>query len=166
MDVSFQTPNYCFVVTFNNSECAKRIAQNMPIDAKINTWDGGVYFKVGIGFCTAQKTGSVAPGDVVYWPEGSCIGVFFGSGPMKIGEGVLHADDLVLIGTTQVDAGGFSSIKSGDDIRVVAMEEKKTSSPASVVDPGPNPDRKLSQEEIDVLVQQLLAQKKKEQQGG
>lgn len=128
------------------------------MDSKICKWSEGVYFQAAIDFSGEDFAKDINEGDVMYWPEGKMIGIFFGTAPMVVAEKQIPFWKLVKIGQTKVDILGFQSMRESDEVRVaIAGKEEKIISVYSV----PNPDRKLSQSEIDVLVQKLLAQKKK-----
>ncbi len=161
MKVSFQTPTHNFIADFNDSICAKKILDDLPLDSSISIGQDRICFKLKApvspgGQAPVRK---VKAGDVVYWPDIGYLCIFLGS--MEIASEKNASLELIPVGTVEGGLDDFDSIAAGDSIRVVAMggEEKKISA-----DSVPDPNRKLSQDEIDVLVQQLLAQKKKEQE--
>ncbi|MBU1044456.1 MAG: hypothetical protein KJ915_08700 [Candidatus Omnitrophica bacterium] len=157
MQVSFQTPHYNLLVDFNSTECAKKILDILPLDSKICKCSEGVYFKVNIDFAGKDFAKDINEGDVVYWAEGKVIGIFFGTAPMVVEEKQISFCELIKIGNTKVDILGFQSMREADEVRVATAEKEEEIISVDIV---PNPERKLSQSEIDVLVQQLLAQKK------
>ncbi len=159
MQVSFQTPHYNLLVDFNGFECAKKIIACFPLDSRICKWSEGVYFKADIDFAGETFAENINEGDVVYWPEGKAIGIFFGTAPMTVDEKQIPVWKLVKIGQTKVDILGFQSMRESDEVRVATAEKEEE---IISVDSVPHPDRKLSQSEIDVLVQKLLAQKKQQ----
>lgn len=158
MQASFQTPSYNFIVDFNETRAAREIIRSLPLDSQISVWGDEIYFKTGIRVSLGQETTDVNIGDVAYWPQGQCICVFFGATPLSAGDKPVPASAVILIGRIEINPQEARKIKNGDPIRVMQItppkEEAKPSRPAV-------PDRKLSQEEIDVLVKQLLDGKKR-----
>lgn len=160
MQVSFQTPTYRFLVEFNQTLAAREITKNLPLDSKVEVWGDEIYCKSGIMAPGIPMTLDVGVGDVAYWPEEKCICVFFGRTPRSTADKPVPAGPVVIIGKTLTDIEELRQIKAGDAIKIVPMETKPPV-PETVKDYSP--DRKLTQEEIDVLVRQLLAEKKKKE---
>ncbi len=160
MQISFQTPTYRFLVEFNQTPAAREIIKNLPVDSVVEQWGDEIYCKTGIMAPGIPMTLDVNLGDVAYWPEGKCVCVFFGRTPRSTSDKPVPAGPVVVIGKTLTDASELRQIKAGDVIKMVAAETKPP-----VADPVKDyaPDRKLTQEEIDVLVQRLLAEKKKKE---
>ncbi|MBU1087703.1 MAG: hypothetical protein KKD05_09355 [Candidatus Omnitrophica bacterium] len=157
MQVSFQTPHYNLLVDLNSTDCAKKVLDSLPLDSKIRKWLEGVYFEANIDFDGEGFARDIKEGDVVYWPEGKAIGIFFGTAPMTVEEKLIPVWKLIKIGKTKVDILGFQSMREADEVLVATAEKEEE---IICIDSVPDPDRKLSQSEIDVLVQKLLAQKK------
>ncbi|MFH2145163.1 MAG: cyclophilin-like fold protein [Candidatus Omnitrophota bacterium] len=161
MRVSFQTPTYNFIVEFNGTRAAREVISSLPLDSKISVWGDEIYFKTGIRVSLGQDTTDVNIGDVAYWREGQCLCVFFGATPLSTGDKPVPASGVILIGKTEINPQEARKIKDGDPVRVAQItppkEEIRTGQPAV-------PDKKLSQDEIDTLVKQLLEEKKKKQE--
>ena len=160
MKVSFQTPNHNFIAKFNESLCAKKILEKLPLDSSVSIGQDRVCFKINIDTLPGSEAAldKVTGGDVVYWPDIGYVCIFLSDITPKKDSSL----GLVNIGRVEGNIDDFSQISAGDSIRVVSMGEEKEKKIST--DSVPNPDRKLTQAEIDVLVQQLLAQKKKEQE--
>jgi hypothetical protein len=157
MQISFQSPRYNLLIDLNGSACAKKIFDSLPLDAKLSKWSEGIYFNAVIDFQAEDFAKDIKEGDVVYWPEGKTIGIFFGTAPMTVEDKQIPFWKLIKIGKTQVDILGFQSMQQDDEVRLATTEKEEE---IISVDSGPDLDRKLTQAEIDVLVQKLLAQKK------
>jgi uncharacterized protein len=155
MEVSFQSQNCCFLAEFNDSMPARQIIKFLPFDSKVSLWGDEVYFKIGILAPGGEDTLDVKVGDIAYWPEAQCMCVFFGPTPSSVDGKPVPASPVVIIGKTSVSPDEFRKIQAGDPIRVIAVQKEPV---AHTVDASAS-ERKLSQAEIDVLVQQLLAQK-------
>jgi len=160
MKSSFQTPNYCFMVDFNDTECAKMVVKNLPVDSQVATWKHGIYFDAKVEAPTGVPATEIKERDVAYWARSKYVCVFFG----EVNQEDIPLDEMTIIGHATGEAEGFKIIKSQDDIRLVVIEHDENKEKQVLAYNVPDPNRKLSQSEIDALVAQLLEQKKKEQQ--
>ncbi|MBU1999038.1 MAG: hypothetical protein KKE64_06040, partial [Candidatus Omnitrophica bacterium] len=100
-------------------------------------------------------TSEVDVGDIAYWPEGQCICVFFGPTPVSKTDKPVPASPVAIIGKTLANPAELRKILEDSEITLSLVNDRKNE---------PKPDqqeRKLTQPEIDLLVQQLLAQKAK-----
>jgi len=153
MQVSFQTPNYCFEADFNNTPVAKAIVESLPLDSKIATASNRIHFKTEVKADVAEPSRYVNVGEIAYSLREQSINIFFS--PWRL---IPETELIIVIGRTEINPVEIGKMKPGDPIRVMPMSpaeensaRKKTEFPT---------DRKLTQTEIDVLVEQLLAEKK------
>lgn len=158
MLISFQTQNYVFIVQLNQSHTAREISRKIPLDAEILTWGDEIYFKTGITIPRTEDkaTNDVNIGDVAYWPEGNCICVFFGPTPFSKTAKPVPASLVVIIGKTYANPDELRKIRESQSIRVMPTENKSAAEKIL-----PKDEKKLSQQEIDILVQQILKIKSK-----
>jgi len=156
MQVSFQTPTYRFIAEFNQTRAATEILKNLPIDSTVEQWGDELYCKIGIMASGIPLTLNVNVGDVAYWPEGKCICVFFGRTPRSNTEKPMPDGPVVIIGKTLAEPVELRQIKAGDSIKIMSILPH-----VAGTDNDCAADRKLTQEEIDVLVHRLLAEKQK-----
>jgi len=163
MQISFYTPHCSFVAEFNFCLTAQEITKHLPLFAKVARWGDEIFFETGILASDYKATLEVNVGDVAYWPEGKCLCVFFGKTPASTTDRPVPASPVVVIGKTLASVDELRSIKAGEQIRVSVVQQSKPAAAA----PAANTDRKLSQSEIDVLVQKLLKERveKKKAQG-
>lgn len=154
MQISFQVPNSCFLAEFNQSPTAQEIIKRLPFDSKVALWGDEIYFETNIITSSFQPTLEVNIGDVAYWPEGKCICVFFGPTPLSKDAKPVPASAVVVIGKTITALTELRKIRAGDPIRVMSIEER------GAHEISIHRERKLSQAEIDLLVQQLLSEQK------
>ncbi len=157
MNVSLQTPNYCFEARFNLSLAAKAIVDALPYDANICVEKHGLYFETDIKSPSGQATDLVNVGDIVYSVNTGRICIYFS--PLK-----LDPDNPVIpIGRTQIDVVAIGRMKIGDPIHIMSIiQDENSQKPQSPKTNFPK-NRKLNQTEIDDLVQQLLNKKKENQ---
>lgn len=151
MRVSFQTKNYCFIADLNQSRAAQDIIRALPLTSEVLTWGDEIYFKTNITAAQEDLTLDTNIGDVAYWPEGKCICVFFGPTPLSKTEKPVPASEVVIIGKTLTDPEELRKIRDDQEIKLTSENSGPTQ---------PHDERKLSQSEIDKLVQSLLAAKK------
>ncbi len=153
MLISLQTKNYFFIVQLNQSYTAREVSRKIPLDAEILTWGDEIYFKTDINIPETEDktTDDVNIGDVAYWPEGSCICVFFGPTPFSKTPKPVPASPVVIIGNTYANPDELRKIRESESIRVLPIEDN---SAARRIDP--ESERRLTQQEIDILVQELL----------
>jgi hypothetical protein len=166
MRISFQSPNCCFLAEFNQSPAAQEIIKHLPLDAQASRWQDEIYFETNIT-AADKSTLEVNVGDIAYWPEGKCICVFFGPTPASSTGKPVPASPVVIIGKTDSRPDELRKIKEGDQIKVIQAPQDFFTVYHRYKNKTPG-DRKLTQEEIDVLVQGLLAEKEnceKEKQG-
>ncbi|MBI4846511.1 MAG: hypothetical protein HY810_08625 [Candidatus Omnitrophica bacterium] len=161
MRVSFQTPNCCFTANFNYTDTAKQVFNALPVDAKICLWGEEIYFKTDIKASAENATKNVDIGDVAYWPQGRAICVFFGTTPLSTDEKPVPTSEVVVIGRINVNPAELQKIKRDDSVRVMSVIQKEKT-PSDILNAPA--DKKLTQEEIDVLVKHLLEEKKRKAQ--
>lgn len=155
MEILFQTPNCCFLAEFNQNLTAEEIIKHIPLDAKVRVWGDEIYFKTTISTLLSSATREVNSGDIAYWPEEKSICVFFGPTPLSRDAKPVPASPVVIIGKTKTDPAELKKIESEHPIRVTLVDGAETYQKSAEA------ERKLTQDEIDILVKQLLAEQKK-----
>ena len=154
MNVSFQTPSYCFEAKFNLSVSAKVVVDSLPYDSTLCVEKHNLCFKIDIKVPCGQATSLVNSGDVVYSPNSGSICIYFS--PVK-----LEPDNLVItIGRTEIDPVAIGNMKTGDPIHIMSISPEENSQKTQGQKKDFPTNRKLTQSEIDDLVQQLLVRKK------
>jgi len=84
---------------FNDSETARRIIEALPVDSSGSYWGGEFYFPVPVN-APAEKTARevVDRGTVAYWPQGSCLCIFWGPTPASEGQECRAASKVNVVG--------------------------------------------------------------------
>jgi len=143
-------------VKFNDSPVAQEVLHHLPVEGTVSRRGDEIYFGIDVSISAQAQTGEVKVGDVAYWPEGKSICVFFGRTEASTNDKPVPAGPVVIIGSTQASPIELRQIKSGEPIRAFVMGKI-----TDYIQPGSAYDenRKLSQQEIDVLVKRLLTEK-------
>ena len=82
----------------NDSECAKMIADALPIKADAGTWGEEIYFSIDVDCSGEEMRAVVDLGDLGYWPPGSAFCMFFGMTPMSTATEIRPASPVIVIG--------------------------------------------------------------------
>ncbi len=107
----------------NDSETAKLIWDEVPIEASASTWGDEIYF--GIPVHTGSETGAKAEvevGDIAYWPPGNAFCIFFGPTPASSGEKPVAASPVNLVGKVEGDATVFGAVRSRAKVTIEKAE--------------------------------------------
>lgn len=118
MKILFKTSKVIIEGNLNDSETATMIYKNLPLESKVNTWGEEIYFEIPVGCKPENATLNVKIGDVAYWPEGSCLCIFFGRTPASIDDKPRPASEVNIVGRIIGDLSVLKEIKSQDKIEV------------------------------------------------
>jgi uncharacterized protein len=156
MLITFKAQNVGFYVKFNDTPAAQEILRRLPLDGTVQRWGDEIYFETGITASSEGQTMDVNVGDIAYWPEGKGLCVFFGPTEASQASKPVPASPVVIVGTTVATPGELREIKSGEPIRVFVMGKVKDYFKENDYYDS---TRKLTQQEIDVLVKKILSEK-------
>lgn len=102
----------------NDSECAKMIADALPIKADAGTWGEEIYFSIDVD-CSAEDMRAVVDlGDLGYWPPGSAFCMFFGMTPMSTATEIRPASPVIIVGRMTGDLEALKSVRSGAPVTI------------------------------------------------
>lgn len=102
----------------NDTECAKSIAEALPIRAEANTWGEEIYFSIDVDCAPEEMHGAVDLGDLGYWPPGSAFCMFFGLTPMSTADEIRPASPVIVIGKMSGDLEALKAVKSGAPVTI------------------------------------------------
>ena len=111
--------NVSLKAELNDSPTAERIWQELPIQAKVNTWGDEIYF--GIPVQAEQEPAAQADvevGELGYWPPGSAFCIFFGPTPASSGSRPRAASPVNRLGRVLGDATEFRKAMDGEKVRI------------------------------------------------
>ncbi len=104
--------------TLNDSACAAKIYEALPLEARASTWGDEIYFGIPVSCGPENPRETVDPGDLGYWLQGSCFCIFFGPTPMSCGNEIRPASEVEVFGKLDGDPKAFKSVRSGEKIVV------------------------------------------------
>lgn len=119
MKIIFKTQKITFEGTLNNTQTAQSIYEKLPFEARVNTWGEEIYFEIPVSLKPENSTLDVKRGDIAYWPDGSCLCVFFGRTPASLDDKPVPASEVNLVGKVTGDVSVLKKIVSGDKITVM-----------------------------------------------
>jgi hypothetical protein len=102
----------------NDSECAKMIADALPIKADAGTWGEEIYFSIDVDCSGEEMRAVVDLGDLGYWPPGSAFCMFFGMTPMSTATEIRPASPVIVIGRMTGDLEALKSVRSGAPVTI------------------------------------------------
>ena len=123
MKIIFKAESFSFIVALNKSNTAKEILEKLPFESNISIWGEEIYFNINFKASAEEASMEVGIGDVVYWPQGKCLCVFFGPTPASTTQMPVPASPVVIIGKTQAKKEGLKSIQLGEKISVELYKE-------------------------------------------
>jgi len=102
--------------TLNDSECAKRIYDALPLEARASTWGDEIYFEIPVDCEQEDPKETVELGDLAYWSAGSCFCIFFGLTPMSRGNEIRPASAVEVFGRLDGDPKEFKKVHGGEKV--------------------------------------------------
>ena len=104
--------------TLNDSACAKKIYEALPIEASGSTWGDEIYFGIPVSCSPENPQETVEFGDLAFWLQGSCFCIFFGPTPMSSGDEIRPASAVEVFGRLDGDPKEFKSVRGGEKVMV------------------------------------------------
>jgi len=102
--------------TLNESACAARIYEALPLEARASTWGDEIYFGIPVKCGPENPKETVELGDLGYWLQGSCFCIFFGPTPMSRGDEIRPASEVEVFGKLDGDPEQFKTVRSGEKV--------------------------------------------------
>jgi len=83
----------------NESACARKIAQALPLEIKMSRWGDEYYGNCGVHHPLESDARSLMRiGEIAYWPPGSALCFFFGPTPASSGPEPMAASAVNPVG--------------------------------------------------------------------
>jgi len=118
--ISIRVGSILLNATLADSRVAREVAGCLPIEAKARTWGEEIYFPVPVKTVIDTPVTRVSKGDIGYWPDGSCVCIFFGPTPMSSGDEIVPASAVEIIGRVEGDLSGLKGVRAGEKVRMAA----------------------------------------------
>ncbi|MEU8958887.1 cyclophilin-like fold protein [Streptomyces sp. NPDC048518] len=110
--------------TLEDTPTAQALGKVLPLSSTAHTWGEEVYFDTGVSVPReggAQQV--VEPGTVAFWTDGDALALPYGPTPISRGDECRLASPCNLLGRLDGDARLLATVRSGDPIRVEAVED-------------------------------------------
>ena len=105
-------------VTLNDTNTAKLLWSELPIESTGTTWGDEIYFRTPIQSHAESPREIVDMGDVGYWPPGQALCLFFGPTPVSRHGEIRPASPVNVVGKMDGDPTVLRNVKSGSQVLV------------------------------------------------
>jgi len=105
-------------LTGESPDTAQAIWDALPLEARASTWGDEIYFSIPVNVDAEEPREVVEMGDLGYWPPGSAFCIFFGPTPASRGDEIRPASPVNVFGRVEGDPRVFTSVASGDPVRL------------------------------------------------
>ena len=119
MNVVFQFGDLSIESRFNSSNTARIIYDSLPVSSSVNRWGDEIYFEIPAKLGPEETTLDLEVGDIGYWPEGSCLCLFFGKTPASIDNRPRPASEVAVVGKFSATPESLRKVASGTKVRVL-----------------------------------------------
>ncbi len=104
------------LIQLNESRTAAQIYEGLPLDSRISVWGDEIYFKLPLNLPPENPTTNVKVNDVCYWPQGSCLCIFFGPTPLSDSSDPVPASSVTIIGSAECEISELKEFREGEKI--------------------------------------------------
>ncbi len=81
--IKFLSLNFEIKAVLNDTSIAEQIYKILPKESIVQRWGEEIYFQLPLKAKNELSTLDVEVGDVAWWPDGSCLCIFFGKTPIS-----------------------------------------------------------------------------------
>jgi hypothetical protein len=117
--ITLRTQNVLISAEMIDNGVSREILANLPLRSTVNTWGEEIYFSVPLPDMPDEEgTTDVEIGDLAFWPEGSCLCVFFGRTPASTNDKPVPASRVILLGKIREGLEDIRGMTEGEEITV------------------------------------------------
>ena len=102
----------------NDSGTADLVWAALPLEASASTWGDEIYFRTAVEAGEEDGREVVDYDDVVYWPPGQALCLFFGPTPASQGDEIRPASPVNVVGRMDGDPSVLKRVSSGSKVVV------------------------------------------------
>ncbi len=107
----------------NDSETAKAIREELPVEAEPSFWGNEIYFEIPVDISENENPKvELEIGDLAYWPDGNAFCIFYGSTPSSDDSEPRPASPVTVIGELAGDATALREFSRGTAKKVKITE--------------------------------------------
>jgi len=117
--IAFQFDDLQVSAQLHDCVAAQALHRALPIESKANRWGDEIYFEIPAKLGPEEATLELNVGDIGYWPQGSCLCLFFGRTPASINERPRPASEVNLVGTFSASPEVLRKVRAGSKVRVL-----------------------------------------------
>ena len=103
----------------NQSDTARKILENLPLEGKANVWGDEIYFDIPLQLAPeSDARAEVDIGDLGYWPVGAAFCIFFGPTPVSTDDRPKAYSPVNVFGRITGDATILKTVQDGAQVHV------------------------------------------------
>jgi len=104
----------------NQSPCARKIFQALPLESRVQRWGEEIYFEIPVSAeLESDARAEVEVGELGYWCAGQAFCIFFGPTPASKGKEPRAYEPVNIIGElSKVPKEALKQIPSGEKVRI------------------------------------------------
>ena len=100
----------------NDSDAAKVILQNLPIETSVQTWGDEIYSSIPVNIAPDNTTTEVDVGTLAYWGPGNAFCIFFGRTPASTSDKPVAAGAVAVCGRVLEDTSPLKTVTDGEKL--------------------------------------------------
>lgn len=102
-----------------NPKTFEAVGKSLSIEGEANLWGEEIYFEIPVATQAENTIREMEIGDIAYWPDGSCLCIFFGRTPVSSGDKPVAASGVNRIGKIVKGISLLKEVSDGEEIKIV-----------------------------------------------
>ncbi len=126
LKVVFPVQNVELEIELLDSLLSEKILDIIPYEGTVNTWGEEIYFNIPLRTTIEREQEVVSLGDVGYWPDGSCLCLFFGPTPASSVPGEIRpASPVEVVGSIVGDLDPLKTIPANTPVKITKPDPER-----------------------------------------